>query len=730
MEEEENFVEESISGKEYTNDVRLIDTDFNNENPMKMAGMVEEEDASEEDIMTERWEYNPIVSFVESEYRKAKSARQDTETRWLDCYRNFIGRYDNSVRFTSTEKSRAFIKVTKTKVLAAAAKINEVLFSGLKFPIGVEPSPVPEGMPESIHVDPISEEEKQLPEPVIDPAISRPELMSLLNSELKAKLEVIPEDKAKIKEGPGVNEDDITFHPAVMAARKMEQKMHDQLEEANAKKHIRSFTAELALFGTGVMKGPFVKEKEYPKWDEEGNYQPAKKLVPDLSFVSIWNIYPDPDARSPHNLEKVVERHRMSKSQLRKLKKRPFFRKQSIEQAIKEGSNYVDEYWETMIDDSEVDVTPNSDRYEVLEYWGIVDVDDLEEWNVEDVDNFEIPDGVDELQVNIWVCNGYLLRLVLNPFTPHFVPYYICPYEINPYSVWGVGVAENMLDTQMIMNGFFRLAIDNAALSSNVVFEVDETNLVPGQDLAIYPGKVFRRQGGAPGQAIFSTKFQNVTQECMMLFDKARQLADESTGLPSYSHGMSGVMSTGRTASGMSMLMNAAAENIKDVVRNVDDYFLVPFGKNLYSFNMQFDFDPEIKGDLGVVAKGTESLMRNEIRSEKLMQFVQIASQEMFMPFVKFDYILREYAKALDLDPDKIINDPRQAMLQAIMMKNTAQAMGKNPEEMGNEGMASQASGTAGDMAQGAGVPSPESAQFSGSEGAAMAGGMASQGGM
>ena len=122
------------------------------------------------------------------------------------------------------------------------------------------------------------------------------------------------------------------------------------------------------------------------------------------------------------------------------------------------------------------------------------------------------------------------------------------PYELNPYSFFGVGIAENMDDTQTLMNGFMRMAVDNAVLSGNLIVEVDETNLVPGQDLSLYPGKVFRRQGGAPGQAIFGTKFPNVSSENMMLFDKARVLADESTGFPSFAHGQTGVSGVGRTA--------------------------------------------------------------------------------------------------------------------------------------------------------------------------------------
>ena len=49
-----------------------------------------------------------------------------------------------------------------------------------------------------------------------------------------------------------------------------------------------------------------------------------------------------------------------------------------------------------------------------------------------------------------------------------------------------------MADTQMLMNGFMRMSVDNAALSGNLLIEVDETNLVPGQSMDIYPGRVFR----------------------------------------------------------------------------------------------------------------------------------------------------------------------------------------------------------------------------------------------
>jgi hypothetical protein len=180
---------------------------------------------------------------------------------------------------------------------------------------------------------------------------------------------------------------------------------------------------------------------------------------------------------------------------------------------------------------------------------------------------------------------------------------------------------------------------------------------------------VFRRQGGAPGQAIFGTKFPNVSNENMQLFDKARQLADESTGLPSFAHGQTGVTGVGRTASGISMLMNAAAGSIKTVIKNVDDYLLRPLAEGFFRFNMQFDFNPDIKGDLEVKARGTESLMANEVRSQRLMQFLGVASNPALAPFAKFQYIIREIAKSMDLDPDKVTNNMDEAAIQAELMK-------------------------------------------------------------
>jgi hypothetical protein len=282
--------------------------------------------------------------------------------------------------------------------------------------------------------------------------------------------------------------------------------------------------------------------------------------------------------------------------------------------------------------------------------------------------------------------------MVENPFTPTRIPYLVCPYELNPYQFFGIGIPENMEDSQMVMNGHARMAIDNLALAGNLVFDVDETMLVPGQDMKVFPGKIFRRQSGQTGQAVHGVKFPNTAYENLQMFDKFRQLADEATGIPSYSHGATGVQSTTRTASGMSMLMGAAALSIKTVIKNIDDYLLKPLGQSLFYWNMQFNDDaPHIKGDLEIKAQGTSSLMQKEVRSQRLMTFMQTAANPALAPFVRWHTCLTEIAKSLDIDPDQLINDPEKAAIYAQIM-GMANGNQNNTAPAGGQGQMGQTS--------------------------------------
>ena len=635
-------------------------------------------------------EYSPLVGYIRNRFQQAETSRIYDEKRWLGAYRNYRGLYGPETAFRDNEKSKVFVKITKTKVLASFGQIIEVLFGSGKFPIGVEPTPVPEEMAEYAHLKPQQMQQAnglangELPNPYGFPgdgqAIPRGATADMLMENLAQNYKELG-----LEEGPAPDSRSMPqIEPARIAAEKLQKVIHDQLEETDAIKSLRHVFFEMCLLGTGILKGPFNEDKIYNSWDKdpetgEETYIGKIKTVPKLEAVSCWDFYSDPNATNMNDSEYVIQRHSFNRQQFADLIKRPMFDADAIRACLEMGPNYQTRGYESSLYDRENIESLYKNRFEIFEYWGLLDKRTAQEAG------FKYNDELDVVSVNVWICGNKVLRCVENPFTPTRLPYMVCPYELNPYQFFGIGIPENMSDSQQIMNGHARMAIDNLALSGNLVFDIDETLLVPGQDMKVFPGKIFRRQSGQPGQAVHGLKFPSTTNENMMMFDRFRQLADESTGIPSYSHGTTGVQSTTRTAAGMSMLMGAAALSIKTVIKNIDDYLLKPLGKTLFYWNMQFNDDrPEIKGDLEIKPRGTSSLMQKEVRSQRLMTFMQTAANPSLAPFVKWHTILKEVAKSLDIDPEQVINDPDRAAIFAQIMgmvngtqNNTAAAGGQ-----------------------------------------------------
>ena len=616
-----------------------------------------------------------LAGYIRAKFEDAENGRYIYEQRWLQAYKNFRGIYDSTTTYRDSERSKVFIKITKTKVLAAYGQIVDILFANKKFPLVVESTPMPEGIAEFAHMRTPLDETPQQTDPYGFPGDGRqlnPGALTASNGHVLGSYgkefgDMLVPGKSKLGEPQ--------FEPAKEQARRMEKCIHDQLLDTNGINVFRKAIFESALLGTGVVKGPFNFYKRVHKWerDEMGNreYMPYEKTVPRIEAVSLWDFHPDPSATSIEDCEYVIERHRMNRQQLRSLIMRPYFDAAAIEECLAKGPNYEDKYYEDTIREDETEPYYQENRYEVLEYWGVLDAKFAEEAGMAEAENMS---EFDQLQVNVWVCGGMVIRCVVNPFTPARIPYHAFPFEINPYQIWGVGVAENMEDAQMLMNGHVRMAIDNLALAGNLVFDVDEASLVPGQNMDIFPGKIFRRQSGVTGTAINGLKFPNTAPENIQMYQISRQLADEETGIPSIMHGQTGVTGTGRTAAGLSMLMGGAGLSMKTVIKNIDDYLLKPIGEAYFQWNMQFNESAEdVEGDLEIKPRGVAAVMQKEVRTQPLTSLLQTVANPMLAPFVKLPNLMRELAIAQDIDPDSLVNDVNEAQLYAQMLQGMMQ---------------------------------------------------------
>lgn len=635
---------------------------------------------------------SPLVARIVANLEEAETSRYTPEQQWtanLKAYRgedsNIVGENGDAGPFRKSEEKKPYVRTTTVKTRAAYAQIMESLMQNSRFPLMIEATPDPEGVPEFATNDPQAQTNKE-PETqedfnlgfegdgrTMEPGATFDNMSWKEDDPLYANMQ-----EGTDKSGGQFAQ----LSPAQKAAEKMNKIIMDQLEESNAHTELRKSVFEACLLGTGIMKGVFTEEKTIHKW-VDGNYSPETRKFPKMHHVSVWDIYVDPNAVVLDDAEWIIERHRMTSKQLRDLKGRPFFKPKAIDKCIADGANYTNKSFEHIVRDREK-FEDKARLWEVLEYWGYM--------SVEEAISVGLPvEGAvaDQIQVNMWLCGDEVLRVVANPFLPQRLPYFLFNYEVDPYNIYGTGVPETMQDSQKMMNGFARLAVDNLALAGNMVFDVDDSMLVAGQDLDIYPGKVFRRQGGQAGQAVHGIKFPSTANENIQMFREWRQIADESTGIPSVSHGQTGVTGVGRTSSGLNMILENASLNIKTVIRNIDDDCLQPMGKMLFYWNHQFNSENVPQGDFDCVATGIRSYTKQEIKVQRLQTLLGLVQNPAIAPMVKLPYIVRELVKGMDLDPEAAINDMDEAKLYAEIIglaggvgaqaKQAAQAQAEGP---------------------------------------------------
>ena len=165
----------------------------------------------------------------------------------------------------------------------------------------------------------------------------------------------------------------------------------------------------MCLLGTGILKGPFSFDHTYHAFDtqedEEGNminlHVKKVKTVPKVEAVSCWDFYADPNATSINDCDYVIQRHSLNKQQFSDLRKMPYFDDTAIDMCFEEGPNYQVRGYESSLYDRENVQTLYKNRFEVLEYWGLVSKDIAKELDL------EVDDELDVISVNVWICLLY-----------------------------------------------------------------------------------------------------------------------------------------------------------------------------------------------------------------------------------------------------------------------------------------------------------------------------------
>lgn len=602
-------------------------------------------------------EYQGLGPRLQSLFREYKDARNEVELEWLDNFRQFLGQYDQeTMSKLAGQRSKVFVGLTRTKVMAAFSRLIDLLFqSGQDF-FGIEATPIPE-------LDPMEMAEvvKTATAEVMQTsgAYAPTQVMDIINERRDELVDQVREEVRR---------------RAKLAAAEMQVLIRDQLLDSNAEQKIKEAVMEAVIFGTGCVKGGTMRIERNKRWKrliEKGVQAHAlmvmETIKPDIESVSVFDIYPDPYATSNHDLHGLFRRHVLTRRQFRELRERDGFDGDAVLEILDQSprGNYIEEDHERIRREAANIrlVTGPNNRFEVLEYWGSINGQDLLESGVELPDD---SDETDEFDANVWLCDGRVIRATLNPIPDGRIPYNCFPYERNPHQFWGTGVPKMMRDSQATMNAATRIFIDNMAIASGPMVEVNTDFLEAGEDPRdLHPWKVFLRSGGDPNAPAvrFNQPIANANG-LTSIIELFRRFADETTSLPSYTHGET-AQSLNKTATGMSILMGNANVALKSTLKNIDDFLIVPLIQSLYHWNMEWSDNEKAKGDLKTVARGSTSLIQREVRSQRLLQFLSLISNPMDMAIVKRKELLTEIAKSMDINPDEVLKTDRELEIEA-----------------------------------------------------------------
>ena len=606
-----------------------------------------------------------LGSRLQSLFKEFDDARKPIENEWLKDLRQFNGEYEPDVlQRLKNNRSKVFVGLTRTKVTSAYSRMVDLLFQrGERF-FSSEPTPVPE-------LDPAREA-----------AIKKQALEEVMAIGGQAFPDLIHERRKELRKAIQMEID----AEAAEAAEEMGTEIADQLLEAKAEQSMKESLMEACIFGGGAMKcgGTRIdRRKRYTQGPSGWTaiYEEVEK--PDIQSATIFDSFPDPFATDMSECDRFFYRHRLPRTALRELGAQDGFDEDRINRIIDRRPSGTHSEDELELERRKVAGFTSDygfdQRYTVLEYWGTLSGAELVEAGVgcaeaeyeamseeereekkrdakESGDPLIILEEHADYAANVWICDGEIIMARLSPIPDGVIPYKIFPYEKVPHQFWGVGVPRMMRDSQVTMNSAIRIFLDNLAISSGPMLEVNVDLLAAGEDPQdVYPWRVFLREGGDPSARAVNFYQANTNNAGLAgIIEMFRRFADETTSLPSYTHGQQ-TDALNETATGASMLMTAANVALKSTVKNIDDYLIEPMIEGLYAWNMERNPKPWIKGDFRVTARGSTALVQKELQSQRLMQFLQIVSQsDALAQMTDLPNLLRDIAKSMDLNPDRL----------------------------------------------------------------------------
>ena len=658
--------------------------------PIKSLSQLQAEEKAQATAQNSRPYITNLAGHIRKQWESMNMAkRQTVEPRLLQCLRQRKGEYDED-KLNLIKKqggSDIYMMLSSNKARAASSWMRDVMtdMEGGALPFSIRPTPNPELTPEKIQqaYQTMQMELQQAAMLGINPSPEE------LEEYVEARKQMIRNEM---------------FEEASEAAELMKRKMDDQLLEGGCRDEFNQFIDDVATFPFAMMKGPVVRKQKSYKWvpgvGGEFQLQLSEELLPTWARVDPFMLYWAAHATQPDDGD-LIERHRLTRQDLNAMIGVEGYSESAIRAVLDEYGRgglhewlWIDSMKATAEGKHLSSVMQNTgELIDALQFWGSVQGKLLVEWGI---DEGQIEDPLLDYQVEAWLIGSWVIKAVINPDPLGRKPYYKACYEEVPGSWMGNSPMDLIRDCQDVCNATARALVNNMGIASGPQVWMQVDRLPPGEQITqLYPWKIHQFNadpmgGSAPPIGFFQPN--SLAAELMSIFEKFSILADEYSGIPRYMTGDAPSGGAGRTASGMSMMMNNAGKAIKQVISNIDRA-IEKLVERLWFYNMKYSDDPDLKNgaDVKIVARGASSLLIKESAAQRRNELLQMALSspvaQQIMGIEGTAHLLREQVKTLDLNGDKIVPPPevvkaRAAVAQAQQMLAMQQQAQQPDEQM------------------------------------------------
>jgi len=464
---------------------------------------------------------------------------------------------------------------------------------------------------------------------------------------------------------------------------RMETKMEDQMIEGGFTKALFEFTNDIATFPYAILKGPIPRKRKAMKY-VEGGLGVVDVLRDEWERVDPFKFYWMPWGDDIHSMP-VAELHHLTRDDVENMLGVEGYDEAAVRSVLTDfgsgGFSWLDHNDDLMEDATGQDFDEaNTDLVAALQLWDTIPGDVLLEWGLSEE---EIEDPQKSYPCEVWMIDNIVVRAVLNYDPMGRKPYYMTSFEKVPGRIDGNGVADLCMDAQNMCNAAARALANNMGISSGPQVGVNISRLPNGEDITqMYPWKIWQfkqsdYQDSTPPMTFFQPNSN--AAELMGVFDRFMAISDEVSGIPRYMTGQH-VPGAGRTSSGLSMLMSNAGKSIKQVISNIDHDVMRPMLERQYQRNLRYSDDPDLIGDVQIVATGAMSLVVKEAEAVRKTDFLRlilespVAQQIVGLPGTA--ELLRDLAGNLNTNVDRLVpsredvqKQQELAQQQALMMQ-------------------------------------------------------------